>query len=296
MVDQNTEDMIKTPFSECEESEDELVLGVKNEEDIEYTPQSMIQLPVGLEYKGTRYKNVEIEEMCGVDEHLLTTKEAKQNPAKGTTMVLGRCVQAVEGILEKKPKPDKQFDRSFGRNLTQVDRDYLLSRIQLLGGNNRAEMYAECPRCERVSIETVFLSELPVKEWPEDKPTILDFELSKGIIYTTEEGEKVVCKKGKIRFPTGKDQELAAQCPTTAAQMDSMLAACIVDIEYMGKLDQETVKRLSSTDRKEIMYTIQYELPGLRQWKETKCECGKTLRLRLDLTSFFDMARKKQKK
>ncbi len=288
---------VPTGLGEASVAEEIIKLGIEGDEANEFIPEEEITLPVGIAKEGQRYRKVVIEEMCGIDEHLISSKKAQGNGAVGMTMVICRCIQEVEGLLPKKQNTEAQFDRSLGRAMTQVDRDYIISRIQLLGGNNDVIMAGECPRCSRVWEETVLLSSLPVTSWPEDKPTYVEFELVRGVSYVDKESkEKKRAKKGKIRFPTGKDQEGAASLDTIVQQMDAMLAACIFDLEGIGTLDTETAKRLKSIDRRDLMETLRTELPGIRQWKEVKCTCGKNFIISVDLTSFFEGRRRSQKK
>lgn len=294
VVDEQSEDTFGTPGEYCGE-EIEVKTTLQDEEK-DYVPEESVRLPVGILKNGTRHRNVLLEEMSGIDEHLLSSKEARKNGAVSSTLVICRTVQEVEGLLERKTNPEKQFDRSLGRAMVQPDRDFLLSRIQLLGGNNHVTMAGECPRCKRVWEEEALLSSMPVIEWPEDKPTLLDFTLEKGVKYTDDDGNDAVGKKGKLRFPVGKDQEMAGELNTVAEQMDSLFAACIVNLEGIGRLDQETVKRLKSRDRRYLMDVVQRNLPGLRQWKDVDCICGKEFTISADLTSFFDGRRKKLKK
>jgi hypothetical protein len=262
----------------------------------EFVPEETVRLPVGISKDGVRYREVTLEEMCGIDEHLVAKKDSQQNGALATSRVLCRCIQEVEGLLPKKPNPETQFDRSLAKALAQPDRDFLLSRIQLLGGNDWVIMAGKCPRCNAVWEENTRLSQLPVNHWPDDKPLYLEFELIRGV--PIMEKGKVVgqAKKGKLRFPTGADQEMAGSLSTLAEQMDGMLAACIFDLEGIGTLDSGTVKRLKSTDRQHLMEMVSRELPGLRQWKEVKCDCGKKFAISVDLTSFFDARRRREKK
>lgn len=272
----------------------EIKLEVQNDDE-EIIPEDTVRLPVGISKEGIRYREVTIEEMCGIDEHLVAKKDSQNNGALASSRVICRCIQEVEGLLPKKPNSEAQFDRSLAKAMTQPDRDFLLSRIQLLGGNDRVIMAGKCSRCQSTWEENARLSKLPVIEWPEDKPLYIEFELIRGV--PIKESGKVVgtAKKGKLRFPTGKDQEMTGALPDIAKQMDGLLAACIFDLETIGTLDQETVKRLKSIDRQYLMDLVGRKLPGLRQWKEVTCDCGKTFAISVDLTSFFDARRSKEK-
>jgi len=258
----------------------------------EYEPDENVRLPVGIPVDGQRYRNVLIEEMSGIDDHLVSSKKSGNNGAKAMTLVLSRCMQAVEGYLEQKKDPEKMFDRNIPRIMTQPDRDFLITRIHMLAERDEGIMAGECPRCQRVWEEPVKLSKLPVVEWPDDKPLEIEFELEKGSLEIVK-GQRVYHKKGVLRFPTGKEQELVAQLSTVAEATDSMLAACITKLGTLENVDTEVVKRFKTRDRKKLMTIIQRELPGIRQWKSVKCQCGREFDIVLDLAAFFEGRRSK---
>jgi hypothetical protein len=260
----------------------------------EYIPDDHIRLPVGIPKDGQRYRNVVIEELSGIDDHLISSKQASNNGAIATSLVLCRCIQEVEGLLERKQNPEKQFDRALARNMTQVDRDFILSRIYMLSGNNDVTMTNKCPRCGAVWEEFVRLSDLEVIEWSDDEPLEIPFELEIGSPETVD-GELIYHKEGILRFPLGKDSELIAKLGNTAAMVDSTIAACTRKLGTLEVMDQERAKRLKSRDRQKIMLTIQQDLPGLRQWKTITCDCNRDFEIVCDLTSFFDERRRKTK-
>ncbi len=255
-----------------------------------------VRLPVGLEIEGTRYRNVTVDEMSGIDDHNIAGKKAGNNGAKGVTLILIRCIQEVEGHLPRKQNPDKMFDRSLARKLTVVDRDFLLSKIFQLGGDTEALMAGQCPRCEAVWEEEVLFSELEVVEWPEDEKTEISFELPVGL-KVTEKGVTKIHTKGIMRFPTGKDQELAGELGDNAAVVfDAMFSACITSLGDLEQVNREAIRRLKSRDRRYLSQILQEALPGLRQWKIVKCSCGKNFDINVDLTAFFGGRRSTEKK
>jgi len=246
-----------------------------------------VRLPVGLEIDGTRYRNVVIDEMSGIDDHNIASKKSGNNGAKAVSLILNRCIQEVEGHLKQKQNPDKMFDRSLARKLTVVDRDFLLSKIFQLGGDTEALMAGQCPRCEAVWEEEVKFADLDVVEWPEDDKMEIAFTLPAGL-RVVEKGVVKVYHEGTLRFPTGKDQELAGELGDNAAVVfDAMFAACITSLGDLEEVDRESMRTLKSRDRRYLAQILQSELPGLRQWKIVKCTCGKKFDINVDLTSFF---------
>lgn len=277
--------------------DEEIVLGLESEDgDKEFEQSDTITLPVGIIKDGQRHRTVVIEELCGIDDHLITDKKTSGNTALAITRVLCRAIQEVEGLLARKQNPEKLFDRSLGRAMFQLDRDFVISRIFMLAGNNETEMAGKCPRCDRIHSEVAYLSDIEVSSWPVDKAPELEFELGVGFPEAVKGKATVYHKKGTLRFPTGRDQEEACKIANEAAMIDAMLAACITSVGTLGRIDQEQAKRLKTRDRNYLMQLIQDELPGMRQGKMITCTCGREVSMRVDLSAFFDGRRRRKKK
>jgi len=246
-----------------------------------------VRLPVGLEVDGVRYRSVVIDEMTGIDDHNIAGKKAGNNGAKGITVLLSRCVQEVEGYLDRKANPEKMLDRSFARRLTVIDRDFLLTQIYMYSGDNSVVLAGQCPRCGIPWEEDGRLSDLEVVEWPEDKPLEIEFELPRGYL---KDGK--THKKGSLRFPTGKEQELIGEMQNPAQIFDALFASCLLRLGDLEHFDQEMMKRMKSADRRYLMNYLQSAFPGVRQWKAVRCKCGREFEIHADLTSFFDGGRR----
>jgi hypothetical protein len=247
-----------------------------------------LRLPVGaIGDDGMRYRDVVIDEMIGIDDHNIASKKTGKNAAKGITVLISRCVQEVEGLIPKKKNPEKMLDRSFARKLTIVDRDFLLTRIHMVSGEKEVVMAGVCPRCNEAWEEPEQLANLPLIEWPDDAPLELEFELPRGYI---KDGK--THKKGKIRFPTGKEQEMIGAIHNPAEIFDALFASCLIHLGDLTSFNQEMMKRMKASDRRYLMRQLQRSVPGLRQWKTVKCDCGREFDIHADLTSFFDGGRK----
>lgn len=248
-----------------------------------------VRLPVGLEVDGVRYREVVIDEMTGVDDHNIASKKAGNNGGKGVTVMISRCVQEVVGNPDypQKKFPEKLFDRKLARSLTIVDRDFLLAQIYMHSGEEEVIQAGVCPRCDTPWEEPAKLVDLEVVEWPDESPLEINFELPRGFRH---EGE--LHKEGKIRFPTGKEQEKIGEMQNSARIFDALFASCLINLGDLTSFDQEMMKRMSSKDRRYLMNYLQTALPGLRQWKTVRCRCGREFEIHADLTSFFDGRRK----
>ena len=255
-------------------------------------PSEHVRLPIGYEKAGTRYRNVVIDELSGVDEALLSNKKKTGgNTAKGLTMVLARSIQEIEGLVPRKKNPDTPIDHTIPRMMYQVDRDFLFSRIQLLSEKDETTLRGTCPKCNTVYEEDVLISDRPVYEWPEDKPCEFEFELKRGYTETKRNEDPVIHKSGILRFPRGRDQEaialMASENPGQA--MTAMLAACIKKLGDLDNIDQTITARIKSRDRKYLFNRIRDEVPGMKMWDIKTCfNCGHSnVEAMIDISAFF---------
>jgi hypothetical protein len=262
----------------------------------DFTPDNTVELPVGLRKDGQVFRTVVIDELCGIDDHLVASNKSGGNGAKAMSMVLCRAVQEVPGLLRMKKDSEKLFNREFARALTEIDRVFLITRIFMLSGRNESAFVGRCRHCKKVHNERVFLSQLEVKSWPDDKPPQVEFHLKKGFKEKTDSGKEVFHKEGILRFPLGKESELLGKMENEAEATDSLLAACIVSVGNYGKVDTSMVKALKRQDREELMFSLSESLPGIKQGKWITCECGMDMELRLDLISFFEGRRRNAKR
>lgn len=260
------------------------------------TPENVddtVILPIGIEKDGERYNKVVIDELSGVDEQLLSDKrKTGGNNAKGMTLILARSIQEIDGLIERKKNPDSLIDVSLVRNMYQIDRDFLFSRIQILTGNDETKLTGQCPRCRAQFEQDVKVSERKVIEWDRNKPCYLEFDLPRGYYESQKNGGVKIHKKGKIRFPTGADQELLVKTASDniGRAMTAMIAACILELGELEHIDQQMAARLKSRDRKYLMEkVIRDQSPGIKSWELVTCyECGyPKVEATVDLTGFF---------
>lgn len=251
-----------------------------------------IRLPIGYEVDGVRYRNVVIDELLGLDDHLVIGKKAGKNSAKSTSLVLCRTIQEIEGIIPAKKNSESMLDRHIVQNMYGPDRDFILSRVYMLSGRTEAMMAGECPRCSRVWQEESSIMDLPVVEWDESKPAYLEFELEIGIV-DPKTGEKQ--KTGKLDFMTGKIQELTGEVQDAAEMIDSMLVALIRDFGTFGNINKEQVKRMKQRDRMILVNMIANDFPGVQMTRGVSCDCGREYEIRADLSAFSDGQRRRAK-
>jgi hypothetical protein len=269
---------------------------VDDSEEVEFVPDDTVELPVGIRKDGQVYRTVVIDELGGVDDRLVADSKVRGNGAKAMSLVICRSVQEVPGLLKQKQNPDKMFNREFARAMTEIDRVFLITRIFMLSGRNESAFVGTCRHCKTVHYEKVYLSNLKVDKWPDDKPPEIEFRLKGGFKERKDNGEYIYHRDGVLSFPTGKTSELIGKITNEAEALDSMLASCIKNVGTYGRVDSSMAQALKKTDREELLYSLSDGLPGIKQGKWITCECGVDLELSLDLVSFFDGRRRRARK
>jgi hypothetical protein len=250
-----------------------------------------VRLPIGLDINGVRYRNIVIDELTGVDDHLVSDKKNGNNASKASSKVLCRVIQEIEGVVPRKKNPSSMIEREFIQKMYGPDRDYIMARVYMLSGRDEIMLAGECPRCERVWEEKALLSEIPVVEWDDDHELELPFELPKGVF---DEKTSEYQKKGFLKVPTGKIQEMSGELQG-ADSIDAILCACVKQLGTFPSLDRVRVMNMVSRDREVLLEMIQHDFPGLHPWKEVHCQCGRNFDIRADMTAFFGGRRKKEK-
>jgi len=228
-----------------------------------------IVLPIGIEKNGVRYRNIVIDELSGIDESLAANKKKTGgNPAKALTKVLARCIQEIEDLVPRKKNPDKLIDESITRNMYQCDRDFVLSRIQILSEQDDAVLRGKCPKCQTVVEQDVKISNRKIISWPKDKPAQIDFELKRGYFK-----DGVHHRKGTMRFTKGADQEHVAMLAMDdyAKALTAMFAATIIKLGDMDGIDQDIASKLKSRDRRLLFNLVREQTPGILMWEFLQC-------------------------
>jgi len=250
-----------------------------------FNPSEVINLPIGLDYQGTRYREVHIAEMEGVDEENISDKKIRNNGARAMTVLLQRCVQAIPGLVERKSDPYELIPAKYIRGMYTPDRDFIFLCVQALGMEETVETVVRCPRptCGATQDEVVELEDLEVYDWDEDAPPEIEVSLPVG--FRDKDGK--VFKDVTWRFPTGIQQEKLAKVKRQQVGTAS-IASCLQKIEGFGKPDTESVRRLKTRDRVYLMNQVREMTPGVDLRVETTCEeCGHEFLGEVDLNSFF---------
>jgi len=258
------------------------------------TENNKVFLPIGYELDGVRYRTVVIDEMTGIDEENLSSRKVRNNGAKAISLLLRRCIQSIEGVLEQKRDPLSLIEEKFVRNMYVADRDYLILCIRVLSGDSDLDTSIECPDCEHVSNHVINLKELDVYEWDENEPVELNIELPRGFYDkpSSEYKNRVVWS-----FPKGYGQERIASRPDN--EMGTHLIAIgLKEVDGMESLPMpEDVRRLSVRDRNAFAEAILENAVGVNTKINVNCDsCGLEIASEVNTVGFSNLGQQKTQK
>lgn len=253
-----------------------------------FKPDEVVFLPVGLRWEDKVYREVHVSEMTGVDEENVSSKKLRNNGAKAMTVLLQRCIQAIPGLVDKKPKgPFDLVDKKYVNAMFAADRDFLFMNIRGLGADTSFSMQAQCPSCDIQLDLDIDMLELEVFDWPDEEETEFKVTLPKGFkdIHTQK-----MCNEVYWRLPTGKDQEYFAGLSREKV-MTSMIGSCISRVEGMKtNPDSHMVRRMTTKDRMFLLNEVKDSTPGVDTRLNNTCdECGHEWEGVIDMSAFFSM-------
>lgn len=166
------------------------------------------ELPYGVKDEaGNIHKEVEMIEMNGIVDEVISKPDVRTNIGKIIGAVLGVCLKRV-GTLT----PQKLGKSKWDKMITEMymgDRDFLMFKLREITYGDELELDLQCPHCQDKFKHIVELATDIEINLPTGDPNHIEFELPKGVRNT----EGVAITDGHLRLPTGFDQE----------QMDNML-------------------------------------------------------------------------
>jgi hypothetical protein len=206
----------------------------------------VVELEVG--YKdndGTTHKEVEIREITGYDEEMISKAEVRGNIGKLITTLLSSVAVRI-GDLTAKDLGKTKWEKIF-RELPMGDRDKLMLELRKFTNGDEIELDIKCPHCKNKLQHIVEIdSDIEYKNLQGDARRI-PFELPKGV--KNKDGQ--LCKTGFIRLPDGEDQEqLDAIARKNPGQANTtLLARVVTELDGFGKLALSDLRKMSVRDR-----------------------------------------------
>ena len=266
-----------TSIEEDEDSESDSNFG-------SFRPSEVVRLPIGLTIDGTMYRTFHIDEMSGYDDEALANKKHRNNGAKSMTALLRRCIQKIDGLMEKKKNRYGLVAEQYVRKMFTPDRDFLFVAIRALGMEPTFDIGIVCPKCADDYDHVVVLNELDVLDWDEERPE-LHITLPKGFEKNGKFFDKVTW-----RFGTGAQQERIVGLPKSKITT-STIANCVVAVEGLDRRpDSEMCRRLRTRDRMYLLNQVREMTPGVDLRVDCFCEsCENEWVGEVDPSRFFNM-------
>jgi len=258
------------------------------------TDNNNVVLPIGYEVDGIRYRNVVIDEMTGIDEENLSSRKVRNNGAKAISILLRRCIQSIEGVLEQKRDPLSLIDEKYVRNMYVADRDYLILCIRVLSGDSELVTSVECTDCGAENDHHIDLKSLDVYEWDENEPVELSLELPRGF-YHKASGEY----KNRVvwAFPKGVGQERIASMPENEMGTN-LIAIGLKEVDGLETIPMpDDVRKLSLRDRNAFAEAIVDNAVGVDTKVNVTCDvCGFETTAEVNTVGFSNLGRQQTRK
>lgn len=245
-----------------------------------------VTLPLGIQAPdGTWTKEIELEEMTGVEDDILadtrrvqvTTKGKKKgDPIKSTskkfTEVLSRCTVRIGNCSRpdgQTRKSNPAFFESTWDKAFVADRATALIRLRQLSLGDSYKFSVECPHCHTELSRSVDLSELEVKEMP-----LAALSKNDGVFEKTLRNGRLVSWK----ILRGLDEpKMAYIVKERGADILTALITLHL-VSYCGsEVSDEIIRDLSSSERRELPAIFDGESGGIDTELEIECsneECG----------------------
>lgn len=130
-----------------------------------------IMLPVGLKNEeGIIKRFCTINELTGEAEETIADPKLKDNAGKIITALLGAILDTFEG---------KKVNAKLVRDLTTVDRDFVIVMMHKISFGNDVKWVDECPHCKELNKITIDIDSLKVRYLPTEYPNEFSFKLPK---------------------------------------------------------------------------------------------------------------------
>lgn len=249
--------------------------------------ENQFYLPIGIETEDGIKRVVTLKPMTGETEEAIGDSKVAQNAGKVITELLYGVIESIDGI----PKVTKDHIR----NMTVVDRDFLLVMNYLVSFGESLDFNHKCPnqQCRTENTVHVYVPHLSVKYLEDHEPRTHVLELYGGA--TNSEGEKFNIIE--FRYPTGADQEVII--PTiklnpgqanTALLHRITLSLRTKDGKELAPINPNTFKKMMKRDRDTVNKYLKEVTPGIDLEVIYECVgCGEEVKTTIPAISFLSM-------
>lgn len=255
-------------------------------------PTERPKLPIGLDWEGTRYRDVVIDTggMSGIDEENLSDKSVRNNGARAITRLLQRIIVEIPGLTKPKNDPYRDLiDEKYIRGMYAGDRDFLLVLTFIVGNDPEFEMPYACPSCGDEGVDRIDLRDLEVYDWDEEGEPIYDLVMPDGFLSKDKSGKETRHCNVKWKTLKGYDMEKIIKMPSGGRQSTAIISAALTEVEGMARPGSEQVRRLSTRDRQFLLEASNEYQPGVELRTNVVCDaCSNEWLAPVNLSRFFN--------
>lgn len=252
-------------------------------EDIKNVVESLEEnefiLPVGYEDKeGIIHKKVRLTPMTGETEEAISDPKIRDNGGKVISALLESVIESIGTI--------PRITKDVVKDLTVVDRDFLLLKSRLVSMGESVEYVDNCPHCKAKNDINVNISNIETKYLENDTDREKTFMLPIG--YRDSNG--VAHKEITIRIPTGRVQESVAQVVRVnpAQATTAMLQLITVRLGTLDFINPDVFKKMTKKDRDYISNQLSSMEVGVKFDSEVICSsCGASFTTSIPLMSLL---------
>ena len=223
-------------------------------------------LPVGLKDKdGVVHRTVTLTPMTGETEEAIADPKVRDNGGKIITSLLESVTEKV-GTLPRVTKDTI-------RDLTTIDRDFLLIKNRQVSLGDNISYIDNCPHCRARNEIHVNLANIEPKYLENEEDRELTFDLPIGY----KDANGTVHKEITITLPTGRVQERVAQMvrANPAQATTAMLQLITLKLGTLEFINPDVFKKMTKKDRDFISNKLSELEVGIKFDTEVMCsECG----------------------
>jgi hypothetical protein len=260
-----------------------------------FIPSKEILLPIGFEKDGERYREVIIDEMKGIDNQNLSTRENRKNGAKAVTTLLRRCIQEIPGVLKEKSSSRLLISREYTRDMYTPDRDFILMNVISLNKETEFTAKHQCPSCGQINDRDVDLLDIDIHDLEEGEPPVFEGDLAVDFTHngTTYEGFRWT-------FPKGSVAERVARRAEGEQPLETIRLCCVLLAPEGEELkpSSDVVEMMPSECIQDILSQAKEQTPGPDLTRKVICDnerCGDEFEGEIDLTNFLQSKKKPQR-
>ena len=223
-------------------------------------------LPVGLKDKDeVVHRTVTLRPMTGETEEAIADPKVRDNGGKIITALLESVIEKI-GTLPRVTKDTI-------RDLTTIDRDFLLIKNRQVSLGDNISYIDNCPHCRAKNEIHVNLANIEPKYLENEEDRELTFDLPIGY----KDANGTVHKEITITLPTGRVQERVAQMvrANPAQATTAMLQLITLKLGTLEFINPDVFKKMTKKDRDFISSKLSELEVGVKFDTEVMCsECG----------------------